>query len=162
MAHQVGGRPATKPAKGNAAANTGMPVTPAPTEDALIKLTRAKDVAWGRQQFGGNGYAGPVSTRPGETITSDLAKSLKAKNAEGDAGDLLQEIVEGSKRRNDDLISSQLRKIDDSAYPVSSNMKRQQDPNFFAKKDASLPTSQSRAADDSGARRQAGINRGGK
>ncbi|MGD0332981.1 MAG: hypothetical protein ABSA90_06955 [Xanthobacteraceae bacterium] len=161
MAFQTGKRPVTTAAKGNAP-NTGMPVTPAPTEDALVKLTKAKDVAWGRQQFGGNGYAGPVSTRPGETVMSDMAKSLKAKSAEGDAGDLLQDIIDGSNRRNDDLISSQLRKIDDSAYPVSSNMKRQQDPNFFAKKDASLPTSQSRAADDSGARRQAGINRGGK
>ena len=53
----------------------------------------------------------------------------------------------------------QERPISDELMQPSWGAKRQQDPNFFAKKDASLPTSQSKAADDSGTRRQAGINR---
>jgi hypothetical protein len=120
MAFQTGkGRRVQIPAKGNAPDSHNPGPTPAPTEDALVKLTRAKDTAWGRQSYGANGYPGPASVEPGAKISSPLADQLKAKAAEGDAGDLLQTIIEKGTARDSmvDLASPQTRDVSKEQYP---------------------------------------------
>ena len=118
MAIQVGkGRPVTKPAAGDAR-NTGAPgPTPAPVREYD---PREKDRTMGRESYGSNAWSGASSLTPNQKASSPLADALKAKNAEGDGGDLLQHIIEkGVARNNDDLISSQLRTVSKDQYPTT-------------------------------------------
>jgi len=92
MAFQNG----TKPAKGNAP-NTGSPgKTPAPVRYANPALDERSFVPG----YGTNHFTGRSSVDPGQKMTSALADDLKRKAGEGDAGDLLQTIIEGGHALN--------------------------------------------------------------
>jgi hypothetical protein len=109
------------PAKGNAK-NTGAPgPTPAPTTDALVSLTKAKDTAWGRGTYGGNAYNGPVSLAPGEKLSAPLGDAI------ADPG--LAAIAAG----HGDTGAPQTRDVSSQPYPTAFGMKG-------ASKGATVPT----------------------
>ncbi len=124
MAVQVGKtRPVKKPAPGDAP-NTGAPgPTPAPVKYVNPPLAE-RDFTPG---YGTNHAPGSSSLTPGEKATSALADNLKAKAAEGDAGDLLQTIIERGTSRGSaaqvELQSPQTREVDKSPYPATFGMK---------------------------------------
>lgn len=122
MAYQ-NARPVKKPAQGNAK-NTGAPgPTPAPVKYVNPTLNE-KDFKPG---YGTNHFTGASSVAPGQTAESDLARDLRSKAAQGDAGDLLGRIASrGTTRGNAaavELQSPQTRDVDDSPYPTAHGMR---------------------------------------
>lgn len=86
--------------------------------------------------YGDASYSGPASDDPKARTTSALADALKAKNAEGDGCDHLQDMIEHGTARNNsvDLQSPQTRDLADKSEgnrdpsPVYPGMVRQQAP----------------------------------
>ncbi len=116
-----------KAARGNAPA-TGMQKSKAPTRPAppdAVSHVRAPTA----QSYGENGGLNNMSrTNPGEFVQSDLAANLRA-SVDDPIGDRLRTrtLADAKADGTDvDLQSPQLRKVDSTSYPVSSNMKRQQ------------------------------------
>jgi hypothetical protein len=74
----------------------------------------------GREGYGANAYGGASSDAPGKTTTSPLADALRAKAAEGDAGDLLGDIIKHGTARNGsvgEMLAPQTRDVSKDAYP---------------------------------------------
>lgn len=122
MAFQTGKPRAVKAAAKGDAKNTGAPgPTPAPVKFANPSLTE-RDFA---PNYGTNHFTGASSANPGEKVTSPLADNLKAKAAEGDAGDLLQDIIERGTARDTsvELQSPQTRVVSNEQLPASFGMR---------------------------------------
>lgn len=119
MAVQVG-RPVTKPAPGDAPATGNPGPSPAPVKEFD---PTARDRSMGRTSYGANASAFPSSISTGHKVSSPTADMLKAKNAEGDGGDLLQRIIERGTSRGPaadaELQSPQTRAVSKDAYPTS-------------------------------------------
>jgi hypothetical protein len=122
MAFQTA-RPVKKAAPGDAK-NTGAPgPTPAPVKFANPSLNERQFTPG----YGTNHFTGASSVTPGGKVTSPLADDLKSKAAEGDAGDLLQAIVEGGTARGKasrvELQAPQTRDIDNTSLPITPGMR---------------------------------------
>jgi len=114
MAHQAGKRPKS----------TGAPgPTPAPVRYANPSM----DEKVFTPGYGTNHFTGRSSVDPGQKSTSKLADNLKSKAAEGDAGDLLQSIIEGGTARGRasrvELQAPQTREVDASPIATSFGMR---------------------------------------
>jgi len=103
--------------------------TPAPDELTQIRSPR------GGTSYGQN-TPQPSSVAPGKAVQSDLASNLR--DSQGDSEDVLSQVIEkGVAGRADDVPADgndQLRTVSNKMLPPAHGMKRQQDPNFFAKK----------------------------
>jgi hypothetical protein len=111
-------------AKGDAPQRAPGP-TPAPTRTYKNPVLTERDAPSG---YGMSKNLGPSSVEPGTTNTSPLADELKRVNAESDAGDHLQDVIERGTARDAmvDLQSLQTRPFTvDQDVPTAHGMKRQ-------------------------------------
>jgi hypothetical protein len=98
---------------------------PVPTKDVSADAQRS--TSWGRSAYGTNAYNGGVSTRPGETITSDLASRLRDGQDDGEHTlDLVQKNgahFDGANMGDPDAGSWETRKIAGPPQPDAFGMK---------------------------------------
>ena len=135
--------------KGNAAPATGMPgPTPPPTKFANPSLNE-RDFQPG---YGTNHFTGASSADPGQKVTSPLADDLKAKAAQGDGGDLLQDIVTRGTARDTsvELQSPQTRTVDNTPLPTTFGMRSRNGEN------ATVPAKTGQAVFDPNSERKPG------
>ena len=103
-------------AKGNAA-DTGTPVTPAPTKSAMPDLV-SKVRAPSQQGYSQNGPANPSSIAPGTQLLSPMAQVLK--EAQDDGEHALDAIIAHGTRG---APTWETRPVSDKGYPPAHGMK---------------------------------------
>jgi len=102
-------------------ASSEMQPTPAPVK----KFVAPDVISTPRKAVNAPMRSPPSVIPPGVTLLSPLSEVLKQ---DGDDGSL-DKIIAGTEQPDD-----QLRQVSAEPYPSAGGMKRQQDPNFFAKK----------------------------
>lgn len=113
--------------------------TPAP-----IDYKAMSDNAWGRQNYGANGYSGPSSLMPGE---AEKARGIDAQNP-----DVALDRVQSTGLRDDGTLNDQIRNVGlknvEDAFGQESNRSRQASshsagaakvPSVLGKSEAQLP-----------------------
>jgi hypothetical protein len=128
MAYQTGKRPVTQPAKGDATGGVKIGPTPAPTKKYVnpVLVERVEPMNYGNAK-----NLGPSSVEPGTSDTSPLADELRRVAAEGDAGDLIGDIIQHGTARDAtvDLASLQTRPFtNEQDVPTKPGMARQTTP----------------------------------
>jgi hypothetical protein len=105
--------------------------TPAPDELTTIRSPRGGSGP-------GQNAPQPSSINPGQASESLLGQNLRQSQVADTSEDVLSEVIAGGIAGRGDSVpadgNDQLRTVSNKMLPPAHGMKRQQDPNFFAKK----------------------------
>ena len=114
-------------ARGNSDPNAGSNKTPGPTK-RVVPQAPDQISAIRKPSPAGYGMNGPQpsSINPGQQMLSPLAANLKASSDDGQS--CLDTVIARGTARQDDVVTTQLRKIADKACPQAFGMKSPNKP----------------------------------